>query len=279
MGTVRLLEKLDDGHETQIHSNLSKRPFGLLVREYAEAARQRIDRELGNTKINLCIGTGGNVEEMGKLRQKLFNHTSDRQITLSELQDLIERLNRMSVRERIRRFKLRPDRADVILPAAIVLQIIAREAKVKEIAIPNVGLKDGLLLEMADELARGLHLPLREQVWESALQLGLKYQFDADHAGLTAKIAGQLFDQSKSLHNLGDEERLLLEVSALLADIGHFINMLDHDKHGFYILKANHLIGLNDRQQEIIANLVRYHRRLIPSEPRTPCHWCGSRRE
>jgi len=265
MGTVRLLEKLDDGHETQIHSNLSKRPFGLLVREYAEAARQRIDRELGNTKINLCIGTGGNVEEMGKLRQKLFNHTSDRQITLSELQDLIERLNRMSVRERIRRFKLRPDRADVILPAAIVLQIIAREAKVKEIAIPNVGLKDGLLLEMADELARGLHLPLREQVWESALQLGLKYQFDADHAGLTAKIAGQLFDQSKSLHNLGDEERLLLEVSALLADIGHFINMLDHDKHGFYILKANHLIGLNDRQQEIIANLVRYHRRLIPS--------------
>ena len=265
MGTVRLLQKLNGSQGTAVPFHPSRHPFSLLVREYAEAARQRIDRELGNTRINLCIGTGGNVEELGKLRQRLFNRTSDRQITLGELQDLIERLNGMSVKERIRKFKLRPDRADVILPAAIMLQIIAREAKVMEIAIPNVGWKDGLLLEMADELARGPHLPHREQVWESALRLGLKYQFDADHARLIAKLAGQLFDQSKSLHNLGEEERLLLEIGALLQDIGHFIDMLDHDKHGFYILKANHLIGLNDRQQEIVANLVRYHRKSIPS--------------
>jgi exopolyphosphatase/guanosine-5'-triphosphate,3'-diphosphate pyrophosphatase len=265
MGTVRLLQKLDEGKGGKVPYHATKHPFSLLVREYAEAARRRIDHEIGDTRVNLCVGTGGNVEELGKLRQKLFDRSSDRQITLSELQDIIEKLSGMSIRERMRKFKLRPDRADVILPAAIVLQIIAREAKVREIAIPNVGLKDGLLLEMADELATGPHLPHREQVWESALRLGLKYQFDAEHARFTAKLAGQLFDQSKSLHNLGDEERLLLEVGALLADIGHFINMLDHDKHSFYILKANHLMGLNDRQQEIVANLVRYHRRSIPS--------------
>jgi exopolyphosphatase/guanosine-5'-triphosphate,3'-diphosphate pyrophosphatase len=266
MGTVRLLQKLDNtGKESRFSFYTSKQPFSLLVREYAEAARQRIDREFGDTRINLCIGTGGNVEELGKLRQKLFDRTSDRQITPGELQDLIEKLSGMSIKDRIRKFKLRPDRADVILPAAIVLQIIAREAKAREIAIPQVGLKDGLLLEIADELARGPHLPRREQVWESALRLGLKYQFDAEHARLTAKLAGQLFDQSKPLHNLGDEERLLLEIGALLQDIGHFINMLDHDKHGYYILKADHLVGLNDRQHEIVANLVRYHRKSIPS--------------
>jgi exopolyphosphatase/guanosine-5'-triphosphate,3'-diphosphate pyrophosphatase len=236
-----------------------------MVREYVEAARLRIDREIGNTKVNLCIGTGGNVEELGNLRQKLFGRTSGRQITLSELQDLIEKLSSMGVKARMRKFKLRADRADVILPAAIVLHIIAREAKVREIAIPSVGLKDGLLLEIADDLTHGPPVPRREQVWESALRLGLKYQFDADHARLTAKLAGQLFDQSKSLHNLGDEERLLLEVGALLQDIGHFISMLDHDKHGYYILKNNHLVGLNENQQEIVANLVRYHRKSIPS--------------
>jgi len=265
MGTVRLLQKLNERQYGKSSHPATRQPFGLLVREYAEAARRRIDREIGDAKVNLCVGTGGNVEELGNLRQKLFDRSSDRQISLSELQDIIEKLSGMSVRERMRKFKLRPDRADVILPAAIVLQIIAREAKVRQIAIPNVGLKDGLLLEMADELARGPQLPYREQVWESALRLGLKYQFDADHARFTAKLAGQLFDQSKSLHNLGDEERLLLEVAALLADIGHFINMIDHDKHGFYILRANHLMGLTERQQDIVANLVRYHRRSIPS--------------
>jgi exopolyphosphatase/guanosine-5'-triphosphate,3'-diphosphate pyrophosphatase len=184
---------------------------------------------------------------------------------LSELQDLIEELSGMSVKERIRKFDLRPDRADVVLPAAIVLQLIAREAHVRQVAIPHVGLKDGLLLEMTESLKQGPHAPRREQVWESALRLGKKYQFDAAHANLAAKLAKQLFDQSRSLHNLGDEERLLLELGALLHDIGHFINTIDHDKHGYYILKANRLIGLNEHQQEVVASLVRYHRKAFPN--------------
>jgi exopolyphosphatase/guanosine-5'-triphosphate,3'-diphosphate pyrophosphatase len=266
LGTVRLLNKLENGgDEKRFFFSASKRPFSLLVREYAEAARRRIDREIGKEKIHLCIGTGGNVEEMGRLSQRLFKKSSDRSITLSELQELIEKLSRMSVKDRINKLKLRPDRADVILPAAIVLQLIATEAKARKILIPDVGLKDGLLIEMAEELARGPKKLRREQVWESAVRLGDKYQFDSNHAALTAKLAGQLFDQSKSLHNLNDEDKLLLQVGSLLHDIGHFINTLEHDKHGYYILKNNPLIGLNDDQREIVANLIRYHRRAFPS--------------
>ena len=83
--------------------------------------------------------------------------------------------------------------------------------------------------------------------------------------GSRLELAGHLFDVSTELHNLGQDERLLLEVSALLHDIGHFINTIDHDKHGYYIIKANPLIGLNEHQQEIVANLVRYHRASFPS--------------
>jgi exopolyphosphatase/guanosine-5'-triphosphate,3'-diphosphate pyrophosphatase len=265
MGTVRLLQKLDGGGDSAFSLPGSRRPFSLLVREYAEAARRRIDRELGNARVQVCVGTGGTVEELGRLRQKVFKQQNEKVITLSELQDLIEELSGMSVKERIRKYRLRPDRADVILPAAIVLQLIAREAHVRQVVIPNVGLKDGLLLEMADGLERGPHPPRREQVWESALRLGKKYQFDVGHATLAAKLAKQLFDQSRSLHNLGDEERLLLEIGALLHDIGHFINTIDHDKHGYYILKANRLIGLNEHQQEMVASLVRYHRKAFPN--------------
>jgi exopolyphosphatase / guanosine-5'-triphosphate,3'-diphosphate pyrophosphatase len=263
MGTVRLLKKLN-GEE---RPTASKRPFSLLVREYAEAARRRIDREIGKEKIHLCIGTGGNVEEMGKLRQRLFKKSSDNVITLSELQDLIEELSGMSVKERIRKLNLKPDRADVILPAAVVLQLIANEARVKEIQIPNVGLKDGLLIEMAEELARDPkpRLLRMEQVWEAAVRLGDKYQLDMEHAALISRLAGQLFDQAKDLHKLDDEYKLLLQVGSLLHDIGHFINPIDHDKHGYYVLKHNPLIGLNEHQQEIIANLVRYHRKDFPS--------------
>ena len=265
MGTVRLLQKLDSGKDFSPDTLGKKHPFSLLVREYAEAARRRIDREIGSAHIDLCIGTGGNVEDLGRLRQRLLKATNAELIGVRELQKLIDKLSSLSVKDRIRKLQLRPDRADVILPAAIVLQIIAHEAHVRNISIPGVGLKDGLLLEMADRLRSGPHGPHREQVWESAIQLGKKYSIDVNHATLTARMARHLFDQSRPLHNLGEEERLLLEVGALLHDIGHFINTIDHDKHGYYILKANRLIGLNDHQQEMVANLVRYHRRSIPA--------------
>ena len=258
MGTVRLLEKLSGEKNSAM-------PFHKLVREYAEAARHRIDRELGSKKIDICVGTGGNIEEMGSLRQKLFKRDSDRAITLEELDKLVETLSRMKVEERMRKFKLKPDRADVILPASIVLQMIAHEAKIKEVTIPNVGLKDGVLWDMAYSLQENVRVSPREQVWTSALRLGEKYQFDAEHAKIVAHHAASLFDQSHALHNLDEESKLLLEVAALLHDIGHFINTVDHNKHGYYILKASPLVGLSEAQQNVVANIIQYHRKSTPS--------------
>lgn len=258
MGTVRMLEQLGR------HNIGNTLPFEKLAREYAEAARGRIEREIGSAKIDLCVGTGGNVEELGNLRQKLFKRDTDKLITIDELDIITDQLKFLTPEERTREFKLRPDRADVILPAAIALRMIAVQGGVKEIRIPNVGLKDGLLIEMAQGIGPGEQPLRRDQVWASALQMGRKYQFDEQHGKLIARLSLRLFDETRHIHHLDDESRLLLEVAALLHDIGHFINTLDHDKHGYYLLTVNYLIGLNDRQQSIVANIVRYHRKSYP---------------
>ncbi|HET7376434.1 MAG TPA: Ppx/GppA family phosphatase, partial [Anaerolineae bacterium] len=181
MGTVRLLKKLET-------KGRSKQTFSQLVHESAESIRRRIQREIGDEKILVCVGTGGSVEEIGRLRQKLFKADSDRLVTLIELEMLIERLSNMSIEERIRKYKLRPDRADVILPAALVLHLIANQVHVKQIAIPNVGLKDGILLDIAQELSSAPLPQRRDQVLESAVRLGRKYQFDEKHAVRTSKL-------------------------------------------------------------------------------------------
>ena len=178
MGTVRLLKKLNSE---------SKHFSGKLVRAYVEAARDRIERDLGDQKIQICAGTGGNVEEIGRLRQRLFKAESNRCVTLEELERLIERLDRMTYEERMHKLKLRPDRADVILPASIVLHLIASEAGVKRIAIPNVGLKDGILLDIAEELSENLHSRRSEYFWQAqsdSRQLGIRY---TSGTGLTSE--------------------------------------------------------------------------------------------
>lgn len=256
MGTVRLLRKLDDD---------VPRKFRVLLSEYTESVRRHIKREVGKLKLDVCVGTGGNIEEMGNLRRRLLKRDSGTMITVSELEDLDEKLSKMTVDRRIKKLNLRPDRADVIVPATMVLRMIAREARIKEIQIPGVGLKDGVLWEMARSTP-GPDLPRHEQARTSAIRLGHKYQFDGEHAVRVARTAQSLFDQTVDFHNLGDQEKLLLEIASLLHDVGHFIGTLNHDKHGYYILKNSPLIGLEDRQQQMVATLVRSHRKALPTD-------------
>lgn len=82
MGTVRLLQKLIN--------KPTRLSFDKLVREYAEAAKRRIEREIGHKKIKLYIGTGGNIEEMGALRKRVFKRDNNQFITLEELENLLK---------------------------------------------------------------------------------------------------------------------------------------------------------------------------------------------
>ncbi len=252
LGTVRLLTKLEG-------SNGSLN-FNQLVSEYTDKVRRRIQSQIGNESIDLTIATGGNAEEMGKLHKRLFKGDREDCITITEIEKLIEMLQRMSLDERIQKLHLRPDRADVLLPAAVVLRMIANIAQSKTILTPEVGLKDGLLLELGSTF-RGPPKPRREQVFTSAIKLGQKYKFDEEHARFVANFASRLFLQSLSLHNLTEKELLILEAASLLHDIGHFINTIDHDKHGYYILMNTPLVGLSPKEQEILATVVRYHRK------------------
>ena len=125
MGTVRLLQQLDGKKRSVLEWLHKKRPLGAMVREYAEPARRRIDHELGRLHVNICVGTGGTVEELARLYQRRFKGRNDHLVPVGEIQRMLDVLERMSVKDRIQQLKLRPDRADVIVPAAIVLQIIA----------------------------------------------------------------------------------------------------------------------------------------------------------
>ena len=257
MGAVRLLQVLEEKKHGEKH-------FNQLVREYVDATQRRLKKEIGSQKIDLCVGTGGNIETLGDLRREVLGKERDTQLEEDELDQLVRKVQSMSFEERVAQLRLRPDRADVIVPASIVLQKILRLAGVKELLIPKLGLKDGLLLDMAQELYGEKRHPLRDQVMASALQLGRKYLFDEQHGTSVARFAVRLFDETRTLHNLTLEYRLLLEVAALLHDIGSFINMAEHHKHTLYLLSATPVIGLTKEQMAIVANTARYHRKSQP---------------
>jgi len=265
MGAVRLLQLLSTGVSSKEKRN-GEREFNQLVKEYVESTQRRLKLEIGNKKINVCVGTGGNIETLGSLRKELLGKERETSIQMDELDTIVKRLQTLSFEERIQQLKMRPDRADVIVPASIILQQIAKVANVDEILIPKVGLKEGILADMVLDLYEETKHAYRDQVIASALEVGRKYFFDEQHGTSVSRYAIELFDQTRNLHNFSLEHRLLLEVAALLHDIGNFISATDHHKHAQYLLTATPVIGLNQSQMAIVGNVARYHRKSFPKQ-------------
>ena len=101
--------------------------------------------------LSFAVGTGGNLEALGHLKPLLLNEQSPTYLSLKDLSEIINKLQKMSVKERIEKLGMRPDRADVIVPAAIVIKTVMEQASLDKLLIPHVGLKEGLIWMLANQ--------------------------------------------------------------------------------------------------------------------------------
>jgi exopolyphosphatase/guanosine-5'-triphosphate,3'-diphosphate pyrophosphatase len=78
-----------------------------------------------------------------------------------------------------------------------------------------------------------------------------------------------LFDEFLGEHRLSSRERLLLQVAALLHDVGIYVSLRAHHKHTLYLLASSQIYGLSDEETTMVANIARYHRRVTPQDTHT----------
>ncbi|MDY0342250.1 MAG: Ppx/GppA family phosphatase [Lentimicrobium sp.] len=95
-----------------------------------------------------CIGSGGNINKL----TKLYGHSSNNRIGFDELVYANKQLNAMPLKVRIESLGLRPDRADVIVPASRIFIRILKWTGLGEVISPRLGLADGLVLSLYKEL-------------------------------------------------------------------------------------------------------------------------------
>jgi exopolyphosphatase/guanosine-5'-triphosphate,3'-diphosphate pyrophosphatase len=131
IGTIRLLKNLVD--ETKWN-------------EMKDFIRQRIK---GFKKLT-AIGSGGNINKIFSLSKR----KEGKPLTLDLLKDYYKELSSVTLTERINIYKLREDRADVIVPALQIYMNVMRWADADEIYVPKIGLADGLIQHLYSQLKK-----------------------------------------------------------------------------------------------------------------------------
>jgi exopolyphosphatase/guanosine-5'-triphosphate,3'-diphosphate pyrophosphatase len=232
-------------------------------------------RAIAKAGFSVMYGSSGTAQNLAEI---IANSASvpiptslrNYELTLADIQATTKRLCGLTLEQRRRVPGINPERADIIIGGAAILQTVMETVEAGSIRISDRGLREGIIV---DRLRRGdaLSAPsVKTVASESARrrsiqQLMTATRVDEVHAAHIVHLALTLFDQWKALglHDY-DGARELLEYAALLHDAGFFVSHTDHQQHSYYLIRHSELLGFNDREIEIMANLALYHRKSVP---------------
>jgi exopolyphosphatase/guanosine-5'-triphosphate,3'-diphosphate pyrophosphatase len=186
-------------------------------------------------------------------------------ITKDALSDLVRRLAAMPASERGDVPGIKPERGDIILAAALVLETVVELGGFSGIEATEAGLRDGVFL--ARTMLDGQDEPLFDDVREAAVRnLATQYESDMAHIEHVATLALQMYDSlvKQRLFKPKPGERELLWAASMLHDAGMTISYDDHHKHSRYLIINAELPGFDPRERMLIAQMSRYHRKGVP---------------
>ncbi len=121
------------------------------IQYFAAKVAQRIGSMKKSDRPRTAVVTGGNAETLAGLKKRLLGRKDTATLSYKELVSIVRRVESVSYAQRVSTLGLKPDRADIIVPAGRLLRCLVKTVKSKEILIPRVGLKDGVLLRLAQD--------------------------------------------------------------------------------------------------------------------------------
>ncbi|MEX1280954.1 MAG: Ppx/GppA phosphatase family protein [Acidimicrobiia bacterium] len=266
---------------SRLHAELGGRER--LKGKHRRAIEAAVDRELETVDQPIpdqVVVVGGAVRALAELVladrggwvPPSVNHA---RLTLDDLASVTDRLAPLTASERVDEHDVSEARAANLPIAGVVLTAAMDRLGIESVTVSDWGLRTGLLVDALD-----LDLPDGEAVWRrSAAALADRFLPDDPHPGTVAGLVDQLWPQLRPLHELGEDDRRIVVVAALLHDIGKALALDGHHRHSAYLVEHAALRGLTPDELAAVLALVRYHRGGPPRRRYAPYgSLSGSRR-
>jgi exopolyphosphatase/guanosine-5'-triphosphate,3'-diphosphate pyrophosphatase len=220
IGSVRLLEALP----------LLRQPLEGKLFDEARAQVHRLVCQQVQTPMpaSTALGTGGNLDALLRLLPAPGDALgSIPTLDLPRLLPFVQQVARLSLRARQRTFGLRPDRADLIVPAALIILELVDLFAVKRLVVPGTGLRDALVHNVLVPSEPG-------SMVRRLLGRHSDARRTADQAGL---LATQLFELTTPLHRLHPTALQPLHSALYAWYFGALLQPRHAARHGQYVLR------------------------------------------
>ncbi len=245
--------------------------------------RDRIEKSLDEVLADvlvsgpkLLIGTSGTFCALARgaaaLRDGVVpTSVNQLSVTAPELSALFELVYELPSFERARLAGIDARRAELLPAGAAVTEVLMERTGMLELTVSEWALREGIVISTIGKHDRAeLSDDPRAIRRASVLSLCRRSRWREMHSRQVARLAVDLFDATRLLHRLDTADRELLELVALLHDIGEHVSRDGHARHSAYLIENGDLRGFSPVEIQMLACLARYHVRGRPRESFQP---------
>ncbi len=197
---------------------------------------------------------------------------SDGVVTVSNevFQKYVKKMQKMSPSELAMKYsEITLSTAETLNPAFAIYQALVKMTEVKEIYVPMVNMREGILADIFNTQSGAKQDFTWREAIHSAHALADKYLINSEEYETVVHWCKRLFDDLTPLHNLNPRFCVLLEIAAVLHRVGTFISTRAYHKHTYYIISNSEIFGLDNADLNLVAQVARYHRRSLPKNSHT----------
>ena len=267
LGAVRLTN--DFLHHDPPRKAEMRQLRGLVNREIG-----RIAGRISKARPKIVIATSGTAEALASVCHAMYRTKSQRAMTVThpQMRRIGKMLSRQSLDERRRIQGIGPRRAEIVIAGATVFAGLLDRFKLGGFRYSPLGLRDGLLAQMAAEYDRATRSgrQIESERQDSILSAVRHYRVDLQHAERVRDSALKLFSDLRRIHRLPPEYKEWIAAAAMLSEVGDYINRTGRHRHAYYIISHSEILGYTLQQRKVIAAIARYLGKSRPSAEDAP---------
>jgi exopolyphosphatase/guanosine-5'-triphosphate,3'-diphosphate pyrophosphatase len=255
LGAVRLTQDFL-GHDPPRQNEIRR------LREFIDEELSRIGDHYKKFKPQAVLATSGTAAALGAAAGR-GDVASAKQV-----RQLADRLQRLNIIERAEIKGINVKRAEIIVAGAEVFSAVMSSLGLKTIKYLPLGLRDGMLAQMAaeDEFASQPRRHVEVEREDALEQLARRYHADLANTKHVRVLADQLFHALSSLHQLPPEYSHWVAAAAMLYEIGAYVNHTGRHRHAYYLISNSEMFGYTQAERDVIAAIARYQGKSKPSE-------------